>query len=98
MNQGYTVNSEQLGVTNLGKEWRWYKKELDTQRRKAKKEAERKANFGGDSRPNYHDSRGSGGGFSERHSGQTYYSRDRGETNTGGGRYGGDRYDKGYRR
>ena len=45
MNQGYTVNSEQLGVTNLGKEWRWYKKELDTQRRKAKKEAERKAHY-----------------------------------------------------
>jgi hypothetical protein len=32
-----------MGVTNLGKEWKYYKKELDTLRRKAKKDAERKA-------------------------------------------------------
>ena len=42
-NQGYAVQGDQMGVTNLGKEWRYYKKELDTLRRKAKKDAERKA-------------------------------------------------------
>ena len=30
-------------MTSLGKEWRYYKRELDNARRKAKKEAERKA-------------------------------------------------------
>jgi hypothetical protein len=42
-NQGYSAHDSQLGITNLGKEWRWYKKELDQIRRKAKKDAERKA-------------------------------------------------------
>jgi hypothetical protein len=32
-----------LGVTSLGKEWRYYKKELDNIRRKAKRDNERKA-------------------------------------------------------
>jgi len=87
MNQGYAGHSEQLGVTNLGKEWRWYKKELDSQRRKAKKQAERAAMQG--SRPSYHQDRGS---YTDRQDrGGTYLSRDR-ESNSyqgGGSRYGG---------
>jgi len=42
-NKGYHTNESGLGVTSLGKEWRYYKKELDNIRRKAKKDAERKA-------------------------------------------------------
>ena len=41
-NKGYSANEQGLGITNLGKEWRWYKKELDSIRRKAKKDLERK--------------------------------------------------------
>lgn len=40
-NKGYSANEQGLGITNLGKEWRWYKKELDNIRRKAKKDLER---------------------------------------------------------
>lgn len=40
-NKGYSANEQGLGITNLGKEWRWYKKELDSIRRKAKKDLER---------------------------------------------------------
>ena len=43
-NKGYSAHEQGLGVTNLGKEWRWYKKELDNIRRKAKKDLERKQN------------------------------------------------------
>lgn len=46
-NMGYpasgAADSGALGVTSLGREWRYYKKELDSIRRKAKREAERKA-------------------------------------------------------
>jgi len=28
-NRGYSAHSDAMGVLNLGKEWRWYKKELD---------------------------------------------------------------------
>ena len=35
--------------TSLGKEWRYYKRELDSIRRKAKKDAERAAGGGGGS-------------------------------------------------
>lgn len=42
-NQGYSRDDTELGITNLGKEWRWYKKELETQRRRAKHQAERVA-------------------------------------------------------
>jgi hypothetical protein len=28
-NRGYSAHENAMGVTNLGKEWRWYKKELD---------------------------------------------------------------------
>lgn len=42
-NMGYHGSEGGLGVTSLGKEWRYYKKELDNIRRKAKKDAERKA-------------------------------------------------------
>lgn len=41
-NKGYSAYQENLGITNLGKEWRWYKKEMDNIRRKAKKDLERK--------------------------------------------------------
>ena len=40
-NKGFSAHEQGLGVTNLGKEWKWYKKELDSIRRKAKKDAER---------------------------------------------------------
>lgn len=64
-NQGYSAHDGQMGVTNLGKEWRYYKKELDSIRRKAKKDAERKAQQA--ERSGYHergntDRYGGGGG------------------------------------
>ena len=69
-----------MGVTNLGKEWRWYKKELDSIRRKAKKDAERKAQQG--ERSGYHER-----GNTDRSGGNTYFSRDRPEANSN--RFGG---------
>jgi hypothetical protein len=40
-NQGYSGASVAMDNTSLGKEWKYYKRELDQIRRKAKKEAER---------------------------------------------------------
>ena len=42
-NHGYSGDGVQMGQLSLGKEWRYYKRELDAKRRKAKKDAERKA-------------------------------------------------------
>ena len=67
-NTGYTTNEQGLSVTNLGKEWRYYKKELDNIRRKAKKDAERKTEML--SRSSYYER---GAGNNDRRD----YSRDR---------------------
>ena len=42
-NLGYSGDFVQMGMTSLGKEWKHYKRELDKERRAAKKERERKA-------------------------------------------------------
>ena len=41
-NLGYSGDFVQMGMTSLGKEWKHYKRELDKERRAAKKERERK--------------------------------------------------------
>ena len=62
-NLGYSGDSIEMGMTSLGKEWRYYKRQLDQERRNAKREAERKAKVGGNdfgssapsfSRPSHH--------------------------------------------
>lgn len=78
-NKGYAANEQGLGITNLGKEWRWYKKELDNIRRKAKKDLERKQQLS--ERQGYHER-----GNTDRSAGN--YSRDRREyPQTGGAGY-----------
>jgi len=42
-NEGYSGDFVQMGMTSLGKEWKYIKRELDKARRAAKKEQERKA-------------------------------------------------------
>lgn len=42
-NEGYTGDFVEMGMTSLGKEWKYIKRELDKARRAAKKEQERKA-------------------------------------------------------
>lgn len=72
-NQGYSGASVAMDNTSLGKEWKYYKRELDNIRRKAKKEAERaeKGGFGDRPRPDFrNDSRGEfrgGSTFSRNH-------------------------------
>ena len=46
-NSGYSGASVAMDNMSLGKEWRYYKRELDSIRRKAKKDAERAAGSGG---------------------------------------------------
>ena len=41
-NHGYSGDFVEMGMTSLGKEWRYYKRELDNARRKAKKDKERR--------------------------------------------------------
>lgn len=54
--------------TSLGKEWKYYKRELDQIRRKAKKDAERAEKFGDRPKPDFrNDSRDSRGGFNRNH-------------------------------
>jgi hypothetical protein len=43
LNEGYSGENVHMGMASLGAEWRYYKKELDKQRRAAKKAAERAA-------------------------------------------------------
>ena len=38
-NEGYSGDAFELGTTSLGIEWRYYKRELEKQRREKKKEA-----------------------------------------------------------
>lgn len=54
-NQGYSGAFVAMDNTSLGKEWKYYKRELDQIRRKAKKEAEKAERTDGfnDSRPRF---------------------------------------------
>lgn len=50
-NSGWSGASFAMDNTSLGKEWRYYKRELDSIRRKEKKDAERAAGITGGDRP-----------------------------------------------